>query len=165
LAQLFKQYPGLKILVGDAAFAGRAANGLSLCLSQSTAQLHQSLLPSEQIGLGGYNSVRGYDERQETLDSGVLASYELRGPLWPLGWSKQSARWQLLGFVDYGWGTDHTAVIGLPKQDWMLGIGPGLRYTFTPYMTTRLDWGFKMHHRPLYTGGNSELHFSVIGSY
>jgi len=125
----------------------------------------QNLLPSEQLPLGGYNSVRGYDERQESKDSGVLASFELRTPLWPMWWKKKENKWQLLGFIDYGWGTNHTPLPGEPKKDWMLGVGPGFRYTFTPYMTARVDWGWKLHRRAFYTGGESQVHFSIVGSY
>lgn len=125
----------------------------------------QNLIPSEQLPLGGYNSVRGYDERQESKDSGVLASIELRSPLWPLIWKNKSSRFQLLAFLDYGWGTNHTPFPGEPKSDWMMGVGPGFRYTFGANLTARFDWGFKLHERSFYTGGSSQAHFSVIGSF
>lgn len=125
----------------------------------------QNLLPSEQLPLGGYYSVRGYDERQESKDSGALASIELRSPLWPFISKAKSQRYQLLAFLDYGWGTNHTPYYGEPKSDWMLGVGPGFRYTWTPYITARLDWGFKLHERSFFTGGSSQGHFSVIGSF
>jgi hemolysin activation/secretion protein len=125
----------------------------------------QNLLPSEQLPLGGYNSVRGYDERQESKDSGALARVEIRSPLWPFFSKNKNNRFQLLAFLDYGWGTNHTPYPGEPKSDWMLGIGPGFRYTLTPYLTARFDWGFKLHNRPFYTGGRSQGHFSVIGSF
>jgi len=125
----------------------------------------QNLLPSEQLPLGGYNSVRGYDERQENKDSGILTRMEMRSPLWPCFPNKPKSRFQLLGFVDYGWGVDRTAYPEEPRVDWMLGIGPGIRYTYSPYLTGRFDWGFKLHKRPFYTGGSSESHFSIIGSF
>lgn len=33
-----------------------------------------NLLPSEQMGLGGYNSVRGYLERQVNVDNGLIVN-------------------------------------------------------------------------------------------
>lgn len=125
----------------------------------------QNLLPSEQLPLGGYNSVRGYDERQENKDSGVLARMEIRSPLWPFFWRTPENRFQILGFIDYGWGVDRTPYPEQPRVDWMLGVGPGIRYTYSPYITGRFDWGFKLHSKPFYTGGSSEGHFSVIGSF
>lgn len=124
-----------------------------------------NLIPSEQLPLGGYQSVRGYDERQESKDSGVLASIELRSPLWPFFWNHKSNRFQLLAFLDYGFGANHTPFPKEPKSDWMMGVGPGFRYTFGPYLTARFDWGFKLHQRSFYTGGASQGHFSVIGSF
>ena len=44
----------------------------------------QNLLPSEQIGLGGFNSVRGYDERQLNYDSGCILNVELLSPAFPI---------------------------------------------------------------------------------
>ena len=38
------------------------------------------LLPSEQLGTGGTDSVRGYDPRVINGSQGVLASTELRSP-------------------------------------------------------------------------------------
>jgi hemolysin activation/secretion protein len=38
------------------------------------------LVPGEQFGLGGASSIRGYEEREVTGDSGVLASVELYSP-------------------------------------------------------------------------------------
>ena len=45
------------------------------------------LVPGEQFGAGGANSVRGYQEREVTGDRGVLASVELTGP--KLGWAAE----------------------------------------------------------------------------
>lgn len=132
------------------------------CMAQLSSQ---NLLPSEQLPLGGYNSVRGYDERQESKDSGILARIELRSPLWPFIFNDKSNRYQLVGFLDYGWGTNHTTYPSEPKSDWMLGVGPGFRYTWSPYFTVRFDWGFKLHERPFYTGGSSQGHFAAIGSF
>ena len=66
----------------------------------------ENLLPSEQIGLGGYDTVRGYDEREAVGDSGFLISSELALPPISLGHLVGIARaidqFQLLGFIDYG---------------------------------------------------------------
>lgn len=125
----------------------------------------QNLLPSEQLGLGGYESVRGYDERQETKDSGVLASFELRSPIVPKTGKRNWIALEVLAFVDYGWGTNHTPLPLEPKNDWMLGVGPGIRATINSYFTARFDWGFKLHKRSFYTGGSSQGYFALIGAY
>lgn len=128
-----------------------------------------SLLPSEQFGLGGYSSVRGYDERQLSMDSAFLSSLEIRSPLIPLVTMFRSTpakdALQFLGFLDYGWGHNNHSVATEPNMSYLLGIGPGLRYTLDPYVSVRLDWGIKLHNAALFTGGASEVHFNVNLSY
>jgi hemolysin activation/secretion protein len=128
-----------------------------------------SLLPSEQFGLGGYSSVRGYDERQLSMDSAFLSSLEIRSPLIPLVTMFRSSpakdALQFLGFLDYGWGHNNHSVATEPNMSYLLGIGPGLRYTLDPYVSVRLDWGIKLHNAALFTGGASEVHFNVNLSY
>lgn len=58
------------------------------------------LVPGEQFGIGGSGSVRGYQERELSGDSGVQASLELTTP--KLGWLGANADLRLLGFVDAG---------------------------------------------------------------
>ena len=43
------------------------------------------LLPSEEIALGGFSTVRGYDERVVIGDNGIIINNELRTPPLPLG--------------------------------------------------------------------------------
>ena len=65
-----------------------------------------NLLPSEQFGLGGYDTVRGYDEREVNGDNGFLLSTEVATPpvslLKILGIQSVKDQLQFLGFVDYG---------------------------------------------------------------
>ncbi len=128
-----------------------------------------ALLPMEQFGLGGYASVRGYDERQLSMDSGFSSSLEIRSPLVPLITMLRSTAakdsLQALAFIDYGWGLNNHSVQTEPNAASLLGIGPGLRYTLDPYIAARLDWGIKLHNRALFTGGASEVHFNVNLSY
>jgi hemolysin activation/secretion protein len=128
-----------------------------------------SLLPSEQFGIGGYATVRGYDERQLNMDDAFLASLEIRSPLIPLISMIRSKKikdsLQFLAFVDYGWGRNRTLYEGEPNVAYLLGVGPGLRYTLDPSIAVRLDWGIKLEKKALYTGGNSEVHFSATISY
>jgi hemolysin activation/secretion protein len=128
-----------------------------------------SLLPSEQFGIGGYATVRGYDERQLNMDNAFLSSLELRSPRIPvvsmLRSSPAKDGLQFLAFIDYGWGSNRTSLAGEPSPEYLLGAGPGIRYTLDPYLAARLDWGIKLHKKEIFTGGDSEVHFSVTLSY
>ena len=60
------------------------------------------LLSIERFAIGGRDTVRGYRENQLVRDSGVVASAELRIPLW-----RDSLRrplLELVPFMDYGTG-------------------------------------------------------------
>ena len=128
-----------------------------------------NLLPSEQFGLGGYNTVRGYEERQVNTDNAILTSVEVRSPmiglLQMIGTHKIKDGLQFLAFFDYGLGKDYARKGDISTHQWLMGVGPGLRYYIDPYLTVRLDYGFKLH-RDHYEGNkNGRLHFSVIASY
>jgi hemolysin activation/secretion protein len=141
----------------------------SIWLSLRGQVSSQTLLPSEQIGLGGYDTVRGYDQRQLNYDDGLIANFEFRSPHIPMvsllrGRKVQDAL-QFLAFFDLGYGADYHAIDAEPNNDYLIGIGPGVRYVLDPYLSMRLDWGIKLHNQSVMTGGGSMLHFSVIANY
>ncbi|MBI3236711.1 MAG: ShlB/FhaC/HecB family hemolysin secretion/activation protein, partial [Chlamydiales bacterium] len=128
----------------------------------------QSLLPSEQFGLGGYNTVRGYEERQLNADDGLLLSTEIHSPKINLfkkcGKCRIRDSLEFLLFLDYGLSHDHHRMAHAAQTDYLLGTGPGIRYTIENYLSARVDWGIKLHQNG-FPGGWSMLHFSVIGSF
>jgi hemolysin activation/secretion protein len=123
----------------------------------------QNLLPSEQVGLGGFDTVRGYDERQLNYDSGAIINAEIHCPSFSVTCKKDAL--QFLAFIDYGMGGNHTPIPGEKKYDYLLGTGPALRYTLNPWLVTRVDFGIKLHKEKSFTGGNTVWHFSFIGSF
>ncbi|MDD5305437.1 MAG: ShlB/FhaC/HecB family hemolysin secretion/activation protein [Elusimicrobia bacterium] len=116
-----------------------------LTLQQSDA----NLLPSEQLGFGGYDTVRGYDTRVFNSDSGFLVTAELRSPALR-GLSALPAlesfpdKWQILAFVDYGAGSSHLRLPGERADTKLLGAGPGFRYTVSKYVSFRADYGWQL---------------------
>ena len=130
----------------------------------------QNLLPSEQIGLGGFDSVRGYDERQLNYDSGLIFNAECGPAAFPVigRWTKRSAlqdSLQLLLFYDFGLGTNHNLIPGEKNFDYLIGAGPALRYLIDPWLSFRLDLGFKLHQESNFTGGNAMWYFSAVVNY
>lgn len=128
-----------------------------------------NLLPSEEYGMGGYNTVRGYKERVINGDTAFIWNLELRTPpvsiLNPLaGWKKFHDEIQFLVFYDYGLsGVRQTAPLQ-SKTAYLMSFGPGVRYNVIPYLTFRADWGFQLHN--LHLGGPYQrLHFALTVGY
>jgi hemolysin activation/secretion protein len=142
----------------------------SLFSLKTTFQLSSgNLLPSEQLGIGGYASVRGYDERQLNFDNGLIINAEFRAPSFSVFTKvrNQSIQdgLQFLGFADFGAGWDHNAIPGVISRNYLASVGPGIRYSLGEFFTGRLDWGVKLHHKPEFGGGRNEFHFGVTGNY
>ncbi len=125
----------------------------------------QNLLPSEQYGLGGFNTVRGYNEREVNVDNAFIFNFELRS--FPVHLLKKSIGDELiiLGFVDYAVGGNHKTFHDEKHSTFLLGAGPGLRYTINPYLSVRVDWGFKLHKTQFDDPDMSKVHFGFILSY
>jgi len=155
---------------GSFSYLQRLPKNFSLTLNLRGQLSSQNLLPSEQFGIGGYDTVRGYDERQLNKDGAFVLNYEVRTPplrLWTRRDNNPSAKeaLQFLVFFDYGLGSNHNPIPNEPTYQYLMSTGPGLRYTWDAYFAGRFDWGFKLHHNPLFSGGDSMFHFSAIASY
>ena len=109
---------------------------------------NKSLLPLEQISVGGRYSVRGYRENTLVRDNGFIASVESRIPLvrnHPLADFLEFCQ-----FVDYGnaWNTD----LPTPKERSLSSVGLGLRWAATfryPILWRpqfELYWGVPLKH-------------------
>lgn len=148
----------------------RLPKSFSLSLRGSGQGSTEPLLPSEQFSLGGFETVRGYEENEANVDNAIVLNAEARSPAMPI------AKWinpkfkvpdglQFLVFFDYGWGINIVNIPGTQKAVYLMGAGPGVRYTLEPYLTARLDWGIRLHDKPWFNGNWSRLHFNVTASY
>ncbi|MBX7066555.1 MAG: hypothetical protein K1X28_04940 [Parachlamydiales bacterium] len=140
------------------------SHGFSLALVGQGQLASSLLLPSEQFGIGGYNTVRGYDERDFDGDYALLASMELRFPFFSFIRCKPDA-FTFLGFIDFGRGWNYNSLSDEKKDDYLLSIGPGARYVWSHYLTLRADWGFKLHKDHIIGTSSGKFHFGAIASY
>jgi hemolysin activation/secretion protein len=87
-----------------------------------------SLLPLEQIAVGGRYSVRGYRENQLVTDQAIITSLEVHVPVF------RNKRWadiiELVPFVDFGyaWNKDLPPPSG---PDTLASVGLGIRHEVT----------------------------------
>jgi hemolysin activation/secretion protein len=141
----------------------------SLFLRGSFQISDANLTPSEQLGLGGYDTIRGYDEREVNSDEGYILNVELRTPAVSLGkklgWARLHDQLQLLGFWDYGEGYNHKPLAGEPSDVPLAAAGLGLRYTIDSNVSIRADYGFQMHKTGLDTDDGRRGDIGVVISY
>lgn len=106
-----------------------------------------NLMPTEQLGFGGFNSIRGYDMRLVNGDSGYIVNLELRTDPVGFGLGKcRSDQFQMLMFCDIGGAMNHTLLPGEPSHVDLSSIGFGLRYSIAPNLAVRFDYGWQLHH-------------------
>jgi hemolysin activation/secretion protein len=124
----------------------------SLFLKGTFQVSDSNLTPSEQMGFGGYDTIRGYDSGVLNTDEGYIFNVELRTPSVSfgeaLGCPQFQDQLQFLFFWDYGSGFNHTLLPGEPSDTTLSSIGVGLRYTINTYLSLRFDYGFQLYQDP-----------------
>lgn len=99
-----------------------------------------ALVSGEQFGLGGPDSVRGYQMREVASDRGYSGQVELYTPDFSrkVGMTEDH-KLRLLGFYD--WGTIHrnSALPAEVAHDSIASVGVGLRLTYKKFLSLRLD--------------------------
>ncbi len=127
------------------------AYGFSAYLHAEGQIASTELLPSEQIGAGGPDSVRGYDPRQVNGSNGVVGSFELRSPSFGVlshVTDRAGDALQMLGFLDAGWVSYQHAQPFLPRSATLDSAGVGARYSIGRVIDARFDYGWQLEKAP-----------------
>lgn len=112
----------------------------SLFFLRSDVQLAtDSLLSSEQFGLGGQQTVRGYRQDALLRDNGALLSAEARFPI--IRFSEDSTV-QVTPFLEAGAAWNHTNTPA--GNNVLVGTGVGFLWQQGEDLTARLDWGIPL---------------------
>ncbi|MEZ2244085.1 MAG: ShlB/FhaC/HecB family hemolysin secretion/activation protein [Microcoleus sp.] len=126
---------------------------------------NRTLLPLEQFGIGGGNSVRGYRQDILLADNGISASAELRFPI--VGRSDRGLGvLQIAPFVDAGTVWNSSGRDSLDSQ-LLLSVGTGLRWELGDSMSANFYWGIPLvdvNSRGR-TWQEKGLHFSVLSRF
>lgn len=119
--------------------------GFSLRLKGSTQAASGPLLASEQLGAGGYDSVRGFDQRIIRGDQGLTTTVELYTPATSIGkymrWKSETDELRFLAFVDYANLSNRDRLEEAPDNFEMLSVGAGLRWRYSDWFRVRVDYG------------------------
>lgn len=121
----------------------------------------RTLPPTELFSVGGYNTVRGYHESEAVGDNALVANVEVRSLPFGLR-TKYRDEMILLAFVDFGlthnWHINPRLKPHYRHTQWLVGVGPGIRYAIFPHFQLRCDYGFKLHHLFSRTKEDKKLH-------
>jgi hemolysin activation/secretion protein len=125
-----------------------------------------ALVSSEQFGLGGEDSVRGYLESEALGDYGATLQTELRTP--PLaeyvgGSPVQSLR--AYSFVDVGGAQIHNPLPGQIRSYSFSSAGVGVRLKVTDYLNGSLEDAQVMASGPNTKAGTNRILFRVYGEF
>jgi hemolysin activation/secretion protein len=128
---------------------------------------NKRLQPSEELALGGYNTIRGYAERVHLGDNGGIINNEIRSPSFPLGLFALEDQLQLLAFFDWGRATaiDPQASDGNLFDRTLYSTGVGARYTVSRNFSLRFDYGIPLTDKGINGGHDSLVDFGAILSF
>ncbi len=128
----------------------------TVLITRVAAQLtSNSLLPTEQFGIGGIDTVRGYRQNERVGDSGIIGSVEVRIPI--VRNASGDSVLQLTPFVDIGTVWSNRA--GVDANTTLASIGTGLRWQINPNLAARLDIGIPLLNK---TGFGNSLQDSGV---
>lgn len=104
----------------------------------------RALVPLEQFGLGGQETVRGYRQDFLLTDNAIFASIEGRLPIYRA--SQGRTLLQIAPFVDVGTGWNNSARTeqdaNIPST--LVSVGLGLRLQLGDNLTARFDYGIPL---------------------
>jgi hemolysin activation/secretion protein len=117
-------------------------------VARGTAQAASDrLLFSEMLGLGGYDSIRGYDQRTLNADHGWFANFEL-GPRPYQFCFPTPSQLRVYGFTDVGTALTIDPVPGEPDDITLVSVGAGMRLAVSNRLSLRLDLAEPLKHVP-----------------
>jgi hemolysin activation/secretion protein len=132
---------------------------------------NKNLFTTEQFGMGGTNSVRGYDSYQLNFDNALLFTAELQTAPTTLGLSRcfrtrETDQFQALVFYDHGMGwNNHRMASWDYKSDSISSVGIGFRYSLNPYFNIKADYGWQLQTDVPNNRGSGRPHLSMTFSY
>jgi hemolysin activation/secretion protein len=123
------------------------------------------LIPQEQFGIGGADSVRGFLEREIIDDNGYRGTLELYGP--DFGGKLPIANARMRALMFYDWGAVrrvHPAVLEIAAEH-IGSVGFGVRFSRSNNVSVRLDAAMVTDAGGVQGKGDMRLHMSLAYIY
>jgi hemolysin activation/secretion protein len=114
----------------------------------------QALIAGERFGVGGFASVRGFEERAATGDSGVRLTGELYSPRLPYNL-------RALWFMDSGFTALEEPAAGTVPSQTLVSTGFGLRWNWGNQISLAADYGLALRGTRGSSGGGYKTHITL----
>ncbi|MGH8711143.1 MAG: ShlB/FhaC/HecB family hemolysin secretion/activation protein, partial [Burkholderiales bacterium] len=123
-----------------------------------------ALVPGEQYGLGGFNSVRGFHEREISNDSGYQGTVEAYSPDLGSVFHLPNVHTRLLAFYDYGAVSRNRALPGELQNEFISSTGFGIRINSKNF-SVRADFAQVLHPGGSETRYSKRAHVGIVFVY
>jgi len=120
-----------------------------------------ALIPAEQYGIGGMDSVRGFLERQVVNDYGYRGTVEFYTPDFADRLKLREARVRALAFVDAGTVRRNKSLPGEIDNQTISSFGFGLRIAYGKSLSARFDFAQIADGGGVEGSGDRRLQFSM----
>jgi len=120
-----------------------------------------ALIPGEQFGLGGADSVRGFLEREIGDDAGYFAKAEIYTPNMAEILNLPTARFRALAFFDMGAVQRNKALPDEPTNEKISSAGLGLRVGLGKAAGLKVDYAQVQDGGGSQVKGDSRVHFAL----
>lgn len=123
------------------------------------------LVPGEQFGLGGANSVRGFQEREVSDDIGNSGSIELYSPDFLSLMKIEGGQLRLLMFYDTGQVSKVNPLPGEESYSVISSAGMGLRLTWGKNFSLLTDYGYATELKGSRGVRNNRFHVAAVFAF
>ncbi|MDF1823733.1 MAG: ShlB/FhaC/HecB family hemolysin secretion/activation protein [Verrucomicrobiales bacterium] len=135
-----------------------------------TGQISNSnLQASEQLGAGGYDTVRGFDQRVARGDHGFWTTFELYTPELSFGrifdWENETDSLRFLGFFDAASLGNDELLVGEPSSSQIGSVGMGLRWNYSDWFKFRLDYGYPVFTENVIADESGRFHIGATATF
>ncbi len=122
------------------------------------------LLWSEMLGFGGFDSIRGYDQRTANGDHGWITSFEIGPRPIPVCIRGQDGRLRVYGFGDLGEAYTMNPQPGEVSEQFMSSAGVGMRLYLGQSISFRFDYAHNFNRVPGYDT-TQRVHLGLIWQF
>lgn len=130
---------------------------------------NENLQASEQLGAGGYDTVRGFDQRVAVGDNGAWGTFELYTPELSMGrifdWENETDSLRFLGFFDAANLSNEVLLPGEPGTQQLGSVGLGLRWNYSDWFRFRLDYGYPVFTENVVADESGRFHIGATATF